>query len=92
MKVTITYMAQAKKAAGVSSESLEFSESVTVQEVVAGELCKRHKNLASCILKEDATIRDMVLVFQGDKRIEAHASSQLSDGDELTIMTPITGG
>ena len=92
MKITIKYMAQARKATGVSSENLNAEAGTTVQDFVAKELCQRHNDLGSFILDDNNLLRNMVLIFQGDKQITATDPSQLRDGDVLTIMTPITGG
>ncbi len=92
MKINVTYMAQARKATGLTSEELELDKQYTVQEMIIKKLCKTHEKLGKYILKKDDTIRKIILIFVGNEKIEADIPVNLKDNDQITIMTPIAGG
>ncbi len=92
IKVHVSYMAQVKKMVGISSEDVEIDSKCTAQEMIQDQLCKKYPNMAEYILGKDGMIRPIILVFVGDDKLEVHIPRKLKNGDEITIMSPITGG
>ena len=92
MKVTVSYMAQLKRAVGISQETVEVTEGATVQNLLLDTLCENMPNLARTILGEDGAFRSILLVFIGDKQADLVKPFTLNDGDEVTLMFPIAGG
>ena len=92
MKIIVQYETQARRAAGVGSETVEVSEGATVAQVVR-QLAASHGDPLRAILLDDAAeIQPTLLLFVSDEQIDRDGSTALSDGDSLTIMTPISGG
>jgi molybdopterin converting factor small subunit len=92
MKVKVIYLAQKKKAASLSTETIEFDETCTVQDFVTNNLCERHQKMKDYIYNADGSINETILLFIKDTEIKWRTPEQLNDGDEMTIMSPIMGG
>lgn len=93
MKIKINYLAQIKKAAGLSEEVMTVEENCSLKQVITEYLCKKNKDLNELLLRENGEINKSILIFVGDEQAKADdVTKQLEDGAELTIMTPIAGG
>lgn len=57
-------------------------------------LTDRHPDLGSRIFKEDGTVRRFVNIFanEEDIRFQENLETELSDGDEVSIVPAIAGG
>jgi molybdopterin converting factor small subunit len=90
MQVTVHYLAQIKRAAGCSSESMEMPVDSTLREVLRA-LADRHGHTFRAMLLDDASEPRMsLLFFVGDEHAEP--SRLLHDGDEVAILAPMAGG
>lgn len=92
MLITLVYMTKAKKIIGKPREVINLEKSVTVQEFIVDNLCQRYTNLRSYILGNDGKLNKTIAIFINNKKLEVDVPTHLSDGDEITIMTPIAGG
>lgn len=92
MEVTIEYEAQLRRAAGVRSETIELAEGCDVVECVRKVVEKHPDQLSGILLKADNQIQPSLLIFLNDSQILHDTTHTLSDGDTLTLMTPISGG
>ncbi len=89
MKVGVRYLAQLRQAAGRTVEQVEWPGPATLAGLVAA-LAERHPSLRDVLLDPAGAPRASVLVFVGDE--QAGPDRPLSEGDEVTLMTPIAGG
>ncbi len=92
MQITIRYEAQARRAAGVSSEKIELEDSCRVGDCLR-EVAREHGDpLKPMLLNDRGDIQPSLLLFKGEVQIGHADATELVDGDTLTIMTPISGG
>jgi len=92
MPVTIEYVAQLKRVAGISTESLESVENQSLSKVIRF-LCEQHgEALANILLTPSNEISPTLLLFLNDEQISLDENQLIQDGDTLTISTPISGG
>ena len=84
MKITVTYMAQARDAAGTTSESVELGDGATVKELVAAVTGKHGESL------EKIMDHPSVILVVGDEQVPV--DRVLLDGDAITVLSPISGG
>ena len=84
MQVTVNYLAQIKRAAGVSVETVDLDPGATLAALCA-RLRGRHDEAFAAMLSQKA-----MLFFVNDE----HAASDrtLADGDEVSILAPMAGG
>ena len=92
MQITVQYEAQARRAAGVGSETLEVSDGCCVSDCIHRVADAHGEHLRSVLVGADGEIQPALLVFLNDVQIVRQAEHILSDGDILTLMTPISGG
>ncbi len=92
MQVTIQYEAQARRAAETREESVELLDAASVSDCIRC-VADRHGNpLQSILMKSDGGIQPSLLIFVNDGHVASGAEVVLSDGDTVTLMTPISGG
>ena len=91
MPVTIKLPTQLRSAADGKSEA--EASGATVGEVLEG-LCTQHPELRDRLLDDGAGLRRFVNVYlRGeDIRFLDGLETQVSDGDELTILPAVAGG
>mgnify|MGYP002624460560 CR=1 FL=1 len=90
MQVTIRYMAQLKRAADTNSETLEVDDQSTVQSLLV-RLTREHPDLERMLLN-DGQLQPTILVFVGDDQVDDPQAQTLSEGDVVTLLSPIAGG
>lgn len=92
MQITIRYEAQAKRAAGVGSETIDVQTPCRVSDCIRLVADTHGDTLKPILLNAEGGIQPTLLLFRGDEQIAKGDETELSDGDTLTIMTPISGG
>ena len=92
MNVTVKFVAQARAAAGVSSESVDVPEAATPGSLLK-QLAERHgDSMRGLLLDGDGNPHRSVLLAVGDEQVRVDDPRELKAGDVISIMTPISGG
>jgi MoaD family protein len=92
VKVTVRYTAQAREAVGASSEVLELDSPTTVHDLVV-RLARQHGSaFRRLALDEKGCPHAALLVVVGDEQVRSTDPRHLSDGETVTIMSPVSGG
>lgn len=92
MWITVHYLAQLKRFAGVPSETVQATDGGTLQALLA-ELAARHDDaFRTALLDDQGQPRPALLFFLGDEQVRPEAARPLRDGDEVTILSPMAGG
>ena len=90
MQITVHYLAQIKRAAGCSVETVPASDAATLRDLLRA-LADRHDQAFRALLVDEAEEpRRSLLFFVGEEHAEL--SRQLNDGDAITILAPMAGG
>jgi molybdopterin converting factor small subunit len=92
MKIDVSYMSQLRRSAGLARETLDVAGPTTVQEFLSDVICRRHPNLGKAILGANGVLHPILMIFVGDRQIDAATPAPLADGNEVTLMFPISGG
>ncbi len=90
MQVTVQYLAQLRRAAGCASERLDVAPGMTVGGLLRLLAALRVESFRELLLSEGDRPHPSLLTFIGDQSVDA--ATVLSEGDELTILTPMAGG
>jgi molybdopterin converting factor small subunit len=90
VKISINYMAQVKRAAGVGAEQVELDRPCSASELVA-RLARERPALRALLLDADERLQPSVLLFVGDEQVGTDAAA-LRDGDAVTVLAPMAGG
>ena len=92
MKVKVEFSAQMKKAIGQATEEFDLGGAPTVQDLVRQIAMREGDPLKSFLLDEQSDLGSSILLFLNDEQVLWSSPAALSDGDTLTIATPIAGG
>ena len=89
MRVTVEFFGPAREAAGLARLGVDCDPPCTAQELVARIARERGGRLANLLLHDDRLARS-VLVAVNDR--QATDPVPLQDGDEVTVIPPVSGG
>lgn len=92
MQIKVMLSGQVRTAAGFGSTLLEIPDGADIVAAVRSLAAAGPAALARILLTETDAVQPTLLRFLNDTMIPAGESRGLQDGDELTIMTPISGG
>ncbi|MCH2212013.1 MAG: MoaD/ThiS family protein [Fuerstiella sp.] len=92
IQITVQYEAQAGRAAGTSTETVEVSDTCCVADCIRQVADAHGEQLRTVLLTAAGEVQPSLLVFLNDVQIIRHADSLLNQSDILTLMTPISGG
>ena len=92
MTVKVRYSGQARTAADAAGESLALDGAPGVPGLLRA-LAERHgEPLRAMLLDAAGALQPALLVFVNDEQVPRGEAPALKDGDEVTIMAPISGG
>jgi molybdopterin converting factor small subunit len=90
MQITIHYLAQLRRAAGVAEETVLLDPGATLGRLVH-ELAQRHGEAFRAMLLDAAGQPQRTLLYAvGDE--QASLDRPLRDGDVVTVLAPMAGG
>jgi molybdopterin converting factor small subunit len=92
MHVSVRYMAQLRKAAGVDSDALELPEGSTPADLAAAVAGRHGEALRRLLLDGAGRLHPAILVFVGDVQADPDDPGPLRDGDVVTLLSPVAGG
>jgi len=92
MQVTVSYATQLRTLTGLEEEAFEPAEHASLASLLS-QVCARHDpKVRELLLDENGAIRSPLFVCLNDTHILDPASCNLSDGDQVLIMSAISGG
>ena len=92
MQITVQYETQARRAAGISSETVDVRDACSAADCIRQIADAHGEQLRPVLLTATGEIQLSLLVFLNDVQIARHTDNLLTHGDILTLMTPISGG
>ncbi len=92
MQLTIRYETLLKRATGVATQTLEIAEPCDVREVVKQLAEEVGDSVRPMLLDSSGQLQRSLLLFVNDQQIVGDMQCTVTDGDDVTLMTPISGG
>src|SRR5687768_4903888 len=89
MRITVKYMAQLKRAAGIDAEQIEVAAGFTIEKLIT-TLAQR-STIRKLLVDDDSRPQRALLVFNGDEQLSSDSARMLNDGDHITLLTPMAG-
>jgi molybdopterin converting factor small subunit len=90
MHITLHYLAQLKRAAGLPLESVELDKPCTLGELLARLASDRAPSFRNLVLDDQGKPHPSLLVFVGEDQVSS--DRLMRDGDCVTLLTPMAGG
>lgn len=92
MNVTVTYETQLKRATGATAETVDVPHGSSIVDVIQAVVQRHDDQVSGMLLGSDGNVRPSILIFLGEEQISPDATRKLTDGDTVTLMSPISGG
>jgi len=92
MKIHVKYLAQLKNIRGQDQDTLELPSGATIREAIVCLIDKHATKLRDVLLTNAGDLRPSILIFTGDGQIDLASSEVLTDGQTLTLLSPMAGG
>lgn len=92
MKIKLRYTAQLKDVAKVGADELELKENEGIQSLLDVLVAKYDKAFGAILFDKVGTYRNSNLIVINQSQVSYEDNTTLKDGDQVTIMSPISGG
>lgn len=92
MTIHVVYVAQLKSVRGVEQETLEMDGTPSVREVLDHLAGCNGPELRDMLLTGEGRVRPSLLLFAGDRQVDPESPEPLTDGQTLTLLSPMAGG
>lgn len=92
MRITVQYTTQIKTALGAASEEIELPDGATLPELIMQLVARRGDPLESLLLDDRGRPLPSIIFCVGDQQIDYHSPVPLAEGDEVTLLSAISGG
>ena len=90
--IKVKYTAQLKKAVGKANDLLEIEEELTIEGCLKLLLAKYTEAFTNIVFDENGNYLNAVLLVVNGVQRDFEDATELQNGDELMIMSPIAGG
>lgn len=91
MKIIVQLLGQARHLAGFDQVEVEAPDGASVDDLVP-DLTAGASDRLLTVLTEDHKLRRSVMAILNDETIDPAARDTLKDGDELSLLPPMSGG
>lgn len=94
MKISILFDAQMRQFVGIDRMEIEATDGDSLHDVLMSTANQAGDQLKQRLFRNDQTLQPTILLFVNQLAIAANdaASHILSDGDEVCLYPPISGG
>ena len=94
MKIEIQFVAQLRDASAVPLMNIEMSDGATVSDALKMAAAEGGADLQAKLLSSESELQPGILVFVNDSPVAAKAirTHALTDGDNILLLPPISGG
>ena len=89
MQIQVTFTTQVKAALGTDAESVSLEEGATVWDAIQ-KLAVDHQDVFSKYVLAGESLLPSILMSVNDRQVAM--DERLSDGDQLTLLSAISGG
>ncbi|MCA9184600.1 MAG: MoaD/ThiS family protein [Planctomycetales bacterium] len=92
MQVNVTYSGRLRDVTGCSREVATVAADSTVGQLLRKLVAIHGDGLRSAVLQDDGRLLGWILVSLNDRQVVDLESERLCEGDEVTILSAISGG
>ena len=92
MKITFKYFAQSRQLAGQDTESIEVNEGINVIDALTTAAEKYGDAFKTLVLEDSGNIRPSIMVLLNEAPIPHGENPVLSEGNVISIFSPVAGG
>lgn len=92
MQIKIEYSAQVKRAAGVASDLLAMGDAADLQATIRQAADLRGAAVSAILFPDGEQLHPSILIFVNDEQVRWSENPQLTDGQTVALVSPVSGG
>jgi molybdopterin converting factor small subunit len=92
MKVTLSYFAQVRQAAGTESETMELPDGTDLLAALRKAAEVRGDSFRALVLTAAGELRPSLLLLVNAVPVPRDRSRPLAEGDDIGVFSPVSGG
>ncbi|HOX08325.1 MAG TPA: MoaD/ThiS family protein [Planctomycetota bacterium] len=92
MNIAFKYFAQVRQAAGAESEQIELPDGANLADALAGAAARHGPDFRKLVLDEFGVVRPSMLVLVNGVPAARGGLRKLAEGDEVTLLSAVSGG
>jgi molybdopterin converting factor small subunit len=92
VKLKVSYSGQARAAAGCGSEEFQLPAAATLRDLLLAIASRHGERMTSMLQTTPERGAPAVLVFVGEEQVPWETPPALKDGDDVMLLSPISGG
>lgn len=92
MEIKLKFTAQIKDVVGSNADTISVEEGTKLQDVLSALVDKYGNDFKSILFDENSLYRHSNLIVVNQSQVNYDDNVTLTDGVEITLMSPISGG
>ena len=92
MNVKLRYTAQLKDKAGLETENIELKPNENLHDLLKKLASRYGEEFGNILFDENGTYRNSNLIAIYLFQVSYEENNELKDGDEITLISPVSGG
>ena len=92
MKISASYFAQIRIAAGVETETIEVRDGSDISAAIKAAVEKHCDAFRQLVLAQNAGLNPNLIILLNGQPAPRGAGEVLKDGDSLSLFSPVAGG
>jgi molybdopterin converting factor small subunit len=92
MRISMTYFAQIRRAAGGDTETLELPAGATAADALSAAAAGHSADFRALTLAPDGAPHANLIVLVNDQPAARGRPAPLRDGDRISLFSPVAGG
>lgn len=92
MEIKLKFTAQIKDIVGTNADTISVEEGTKLQDVLSALVDKYGNDFKSILFDENSLYRHSNLIVVNQSQVNYDDNVTLTDGVEITLMSPISGG
>jgi len=92
IELKIRFTAQLKDRAGLATDSIKIDANNKLQDLLKLLIEKYGESFGKILFDTDGSYRNSNLIVINQYQVNYNENTQLNDGDEIALMSPISGG
>lgn len=92
MEIKLKFTAQIKDIVGTNADTISVEEGTKLQDVLSALVDKYGNDFKSILFDENGLYRHSNLIVVNQSQVNYDDNVTLTDGVEITLMSPISGG
>lgn len=92
MNIKLKFTAQIKDVLGRSNDIIEVDDNTNLQDLLDRLVAKYGKGFESILFDDDGLYRHSNLIIVNQSQVDYDENIVLTNGMEITLMSPISGG